>query len=284
MMLIADAGSTKTDWAWTDTGDKVEFFSTPGLNPTHMPTETLTEILLTDSSVRRMAELLPTELFFYGAGCGNPLGWQRMKDALQTVFPYSKVEVFTDILGASRALWDSSEGVTCILGTGANVGYYDGTQVHTRPSLGYLLGDEASGASLGKAFLKLHLRGQLPLSISSAFEQETGLTYATIMENLYSKPFPGRFLASLAPFIISHKSDPEVGRLIKNELTAFFSNMVLPLCKEFSQGQLAFTGTLSTLLEEDIRRMAENLGLHTSHFVPSPIEGLLHYHLTHSGN
>lgn len=283
MILIADAGSTKTDWAWADSRGQAEFFSTPGLNPTHMPIETLTEIMLADSSVQRMAELLPTEVFFYGAGCGNPLGWQRMKDALQTVFPYSRVEVFTDILGASRALWGSNKGITCILGTGANVGYYDGSQVHTRPSLGYLLGDEASGASLGKAFLRLHLRGQLPSSLSEAFTDETELTYAAIMENLYSKPFPGRFLASLAPFIIRHKSVPEVGLLIENELSAFFSNMVLPLCREFNQRQLAFTGTLSTLLEEEIRRMAENLGLHTLHFVPSPIEGLLHFHFTASG-
>ncbi|MGC8866397.1 MAG: ATPase [Bacteroidales bacterium] len=282
MRLIADAGSTKTEWLWVNEEGKAELFTTSGLNPTHMSSDSIIEVLLADPAIRTITEMLPSEVIFYGAGCGNALGWQRMKDALHAVFPYSQIEVFTDILGACRALWGKSEGIACILGTGANAGYYDGSLVYTKPSLGYLLGDEASGASLGKAFLKLHLLGQLPPSLSSAFEQESGLTYAAIMENLYSKPFPGRFLASLAPFVLRHRSVPEVGRLIEIELTAFFSNRVAPLCQEFNQRHLAFTGTISSMLEEDIRRLAENSGWQVSLVTASPIEGLLHFHLTHA--
>jgi Predicted N-acetylglucosamine kinase len=159
MILIADAGSTKTDWVRADDGGVYEFFSTPGINPTHMPPGDMAELLREGLPNRWKVDVFVERIVFYGAGCGNPKGIQRMEDALRAVFPYAEIEIYTDILGAARALWGREAGMACILGTGANAGYYDGKSVFTHPSLGYLLGDEASGASLGKAFLKMYLRG-----------------------------------------------------------------------------------------------------------------------------
>ncbi|MDK2910930.1 MAG: hypothetical protein PWR20_2498 [Bacteroidales bacterium] len=281
MMLIADAGSTKTDWAMADDGTVSEFISIPGINPTHMPPGEMVELLRTALPAHWITNVFVEKIVFYGAGCGNSKGIQRMDDALRAVFPYAELEIYTDILGAARALWGKQPGIACILGTGANAGYYDGEQVFTRPSLGYLLGDEASGASLGKAFLKMYLRNQLPLAVSESFEQETRLTYSLIMENLYMKPFPAQFLASLALFVLQHRSQPDLQALIDNELNGFLEHMVMPLSRDFNCNRLSFMGSVAYALEKEIRQKVFAADLHVEQFIQSPIRSLVEFHLIH---
>lgn len=278
MMLIADAGSTKTDWAMSDDGTAPEFFSMPGINPTHMPPGEIVELLRTVLPAHWLTNLFVEKVVFYGAGCGNSNGIRRMDDALRAVFPYAELEILTDILGAARALWGKQRGIACIIGTGANAGYYNGDQVFTRPSLGYLLGDEASGASLGKAFLKMYLRNKLPRPVSESFEQETGLTYSLIMENLYMKPFPAKFLASLAHFVLNHRSYPEIKEMIEDELLGFMEHLLLPLERDYQCNCIRFTGSVACALEEEIRQKASALDLHVENFIGSPIRALVDFH------
>ncbi len=278
MILIADAGSTKTDWVRAQDGGG-EFFSTPGINPTHMSPGDMVELLREGLSNRWTGDAFAERIVFYGAGCGNPRGLQRLEDALRAVFPYAEIEIYTDILGAARALWGHEAGMACILGTGANAGYYDGESVFTHPSLGYLLGDEASGASLGKGFLKMYLRGRLPLPLTESFEEETGLTYGLIMENLYMQPFPARFMASLAPFVLRNRGIPEIDSLINAELDAFFNHSIMPLGRKHNCYNISFTGSVACALEQEIRSIASTNDLQIHKFICSPIQALLDYHL-----
>ena len=279
MMLIADAGSTKTDWVLLRNNGSHNFFTTPGLNPTHMPPGELVDLIQQELPNQVILETFVDRIVFYGAGCGNPKGIQRMEDALRAVFPYAEVEIYTDILGAARALRGSQKGIICILGTGAHAGFYDGEKLHARPSLGYLLGDEAGGASLGKAFLTMYLRGKLSPSLSQAFELETGLNYGLIMENLYMKPFPAKFMASLAPFVLNHRAHAEIRNLVDFELKVFFENNVVPLSKEYKCNQLSFTGTVACKMEDEIRQKAREQQLQVNSFVLAPIPLLVNYHV-----
>ena len=211
MKLIADSGSTKTDWCVFGTdNDTVARFSTQGINPFHMTEATVLGVLHN--------ELLPDlgtigssvdEIEFYGAGC-TIAKIPVMKALLSKVFPSAKkVVVGSDMLGAAKALLGSNEGIACILGTGANSCLYDGEKIVSNVSpMGYILGDEGSGAVLGKTFINELYKGGHSDFIN-IFENETGLTQADIIQKVYREPLPNRFLASLSKFIGAHIADEQ---------------------------------------------------------------------------
>lgn len=268
--LIADSGSTKTHWALVMEGREVGNFSTSGINPVHMTEEEIVGI------IGSMNLTLPegmTEIFFYGAGCIEPFS-AKVESALQKVFPSAEVFVGSDMLGAARALFGSSEGIACILGTGSNSCLYDGTQiVRNIPPLGYILGDEGSGAVLGKLFFNAMFKGFLPKTLCDEYMAEEGLTYSDIIERVYRQPAANRFLASTSHFIAKHLECNELRKLVANNFRSFFLRNVL----QYGRADLpiGFVGSIAYIYKSILEEVASEQGVKVAKIVHSPIELLV---------
>lgn len=230
MILIADSGSTKTDWAFVDRGTIFYKVKTQGINPFHQSEEVMTRVLCEEllpqvSGVCRS----PEAVFFYGSGVRDEMK-PMMRGLLAGVFPEARlIEAHSDLTGAARALCGDSPGIACILGTGANSCLYDGRDiVMNTPALGYILGDEGSGAVLGVRFLNALYKGVLPVTVRDAFGMASGETMASVIRKVYREPMANRFLASLAPFIHSQLHVPEVERLVVDNFRDFLVRNVAP--------------------------------------------------------
>ncbi|MBQ4484602.1 MAG: ATPase [Prevotella sp.] len=298
-VLVADSGSTKTDWMLLgETGRKS--FQTQGLNPVLMSEEQIVGIL--------QCELLPElpnedcfEVFFYGAGV-RPDQLEKMNEAFQKAFaagspfaaiashstlhtphftlhtPHVTLHAASDLLGAARALCGHAEGIACILGTGSNSCLFDGENiVQNTPALGYILGDESSGASLGKRFLNALFKGVLSESLRIDFQKETSLSLDEIIKKVYREPMPNRFLASFSKFIHLHLEEDEALReLVKDEFRRFFRHNIVP----YQRRDLAvnFVGSIAFHYEKLLREAAEKEGFEVGKILSKPIDALCEYH------
>ena len=200
-----------------------------------------------------------------------------MMALLQEVFPQAKqVEAHSDLLGAARALCGHNYGIASILGTGANSCLYDGEYIiQNTPALGYILGDEGSGGVLGKHFLHELYKGVLSENIRREFEQEYGLMMSDVIQRVYREPMPNRFLASLAPFIHRHLSDPAVARLVIDNFRDFFRYNIRPYQLEMP---VSFVGSIAWHFRDQLAEAANAEGFRLGTILKSPIEGLLRYH------
>lgn len=278
MILIADSGATKTDWCLGSHKSDARVFQTQGINPFHQSAEHINRVL--------KEELLPqltedakaiTNVHFYGAGC-TPEKAPIVKDLLQTLLPDAIIDVQSDLLGAARALCGKEQGIACILGTGSNSCEYNGKKIIANVSpLGYILGDEGSGAVLGKRLVGDCLKHQLPEHICQAFLEETRLTPAEIIDKVYRQPQANRFLASLTPFLSRHREEPEIHTLLIGCFSDFLQRNVMqynyPACK------VHFTGSIAWYFQEEVKEAAKKLAIQTGKFIQSPIHGLINYHI-----
>ena len=276
MILIADSGSTKTDWALQSASGSVECFHTQGINPFHQNRSVIAEIL----SRELLPQLNPEDVdsvCFYGSGVRPELE-PVMISLLQDAFPQAKqVEAHSDLLGAARALCGHNYGIASILGTGANSCYYDGeTIIQNTPALGYILGDEGSGGVLGKHFLHELYKGVLSGNICSEFEQEYGLTMADVIQRVYREPMPNRFLASLAPFIHRHLSDDAVKQIVINNFRDFFRYNIRPY--GHPEIPVSCVGSIAWHFCDQLAEAAHAEGFTIGTVLRSPIEGLAKFH------
>ncbi len=227
LLLIADSGSTKTDWFLLDSNTPLRHFSTQGLNPFHQSEEVMLDIVKGELYVEA-SQTCPCisdvgTIRFYGAGCrGEAI--ETMGNVLSEVFPRcTMIIVGSDLHAAAHALCGNDEGIACILGTGANSCLYDGkTIVNNVSPLGYILGDEGSGAVLGKLFLNALFKGNMPEALRKEFLEQQGLTIDDIIRKVYREPMANRWLASLSPFIHEHLYVEEVKSLVVNNFVEFF--------------------------------------------------------------
>ena len=273
MKLIADSGSTKTDWVLADGNDVVGRYQTQGINPFHQSEDDILAILR--SELAPSIQQTPSTIQFYGSGVRPELE-PVIQRLLSTVFPSAAVEAHGDLLGAARAVCGYSSGVACILGTGANSGLYDGRQiVSNTPPLGYILGDEGSGAVLGVRLLNALYKGFLPSSLLSAFETETGLSVADVIARVYRQPLANRFLASLSPFVNRHIDVPEVSQLVVDNFRCFFRRNVV----QYNRPDLpvGFVGSIAYYYENQLREAAATEGFTVGVVLKSPMEGLIRY-------
>jgi N-acetylglucosamine kinase-like BadF-type ATPase len=276
MILIADSGSTKTDWALQSESGATERFHTQGINPFHQDRSVIAEILLLELLPQLDAECVSC-VCFYGSGVRPELE-SVMTSLLQEAFPHAKqVEAHSDLLGAARALCSHNYGIASILGTGANSCLYDGKAiVCNTPALGYILGDEGSGGVLGKHFLHELYKGVLSENIRSEFEQEYGLTMADVIQRVYREPMPNRFLASFAPFIHRHLSDAAVTRLVVDNFRDFFRYNIRPY--GHPEMPVSFVGSMAWYFRDQLAEAADAEGFCLGKILQSPIEGLITYH------
>lgn len=261
MILIADSGSTKTDWSGG--------YSTQGINPFHQ-TEDEIRAVLRDELLPQLDASEVSRVYFYGSGV-RPEKEAVMQRLLREAFPQAEViEAHSDLLGAARALCGHNEGIACILGTGANSCLYDGERiVQNTPALGYILGDEGSGAVLGKHFLHDLYSGILPKEMIGQFEKETGLTLSEIINRVYREPLANRFLASLSKFIYQHIDEPLLERLVVENFESFFQTHILPYNRP--DLTVSFVGSIAWYYQDQLRTAAESFGIIVGTILRSPL-------------
>ncbi len=275
MILVADSGSTKTTWTEVESGDKIV---TEGLNP-YFSSDA--QLLAVCKGVRKhfrpAAHRL--QLFFYGAGCGNVSQKRRMSVLLQQGFESEDVVVETDMLGACHAVSDGNPSLVGILGTGSNACMFDGLAIsYQATSTGYILGDKGSANHVGRVLLNDYLRHYMPEALSHSFYDTYRMDATQFMDAVYHKPNPNRFLASLAPFAVSHLADDYCCQLIETTLREWWKDMLLPLCRQDGTLRLSVVGGYAKAIESVLRNVIEDLGVAVESVVADPAEKLTKYH------
>lgn len=276
MILIADSGSTKTDWCLCENGAVVQRIETKGINPFYQ-SESEIVFEIENALIPNLTAGNPEKLFFYGAGCSFPDKKVMVANALGNVFKNVQIEVQSDLLGAARGLLQHTPGIACILGTGSNSCFYDGEKIVQNVSpLGFILGDEGSGAALSKIFVADCLKNQTSQQIKDAFFKRYNLTPALILEQVYKKPFPNRFLAQFAPFLSENINQPEVYNVVYNGFVSFFERNV----KQYSHTdyKVSFVGSVAYNLKPVLEDAAAYCGVSIGRVVKSPMDGLVEFH------
>lgn len=277
MIIIADSGSTKTDWCLGRTKADSRIVRTEGINPFHQTSDEISRLIASSLMPHTGSASRITNIFFYGAGC-TPEKCGSVKDTLSAHFPQADIRVDSDLLGAARALCGTKAGIACILGTGSNSCTYDGEKITDHiPPLGYILGDEGSGAALGKRFVGDCLKRQLPNDLCQSFLKEYQLTTALVQEKVYRQPLANRFLASLTPFLHTHRHRPEIHALLIGCFSDFFRRNVMSY-RAYPDLPIHFTGSIAFHFEEEVKEAATSLGISVGRTLKSPMEGLKEYH------
>ena len=278
MILIADSGSTKTDWCVVENGVLVQQIFTKGTNPFFQSEEEISNEIET----ALLPELKTDEfdaVYFYGAGCGFPDKIEIVHRAISKQLKVKgNVEVATDMLAAARGLCGREAGIACIMGTGSNSCYYDGENIVANVSpLGFILGDEGSGACLGKLMVGDLLKNQMTPELKEKFLKQFNLTPADIIDRVYRKPFPNRFLASLSPFLSQNINEPCVHDLVLNSFKAFFKRNIMQY-ENYQNLKVNLIGSVAFYYKEVLAEAAEAMGIQLGTIIQSPMEGLIKYH------
>ena len=278
MRLIADSGSTKTDWVLTIEKGVERRFHTQGINPFHQSEESILTILR-EELVTQLPALDAEELSiaFYGSGVRPELE-PVMERLLRTALPTATaVEAHSDLLGAARAVCGHREGIACILGTGANSCLYDGLRiVSNTPPLGYILGDEGSGAVLGIRFLNALYKGFLPATVVNDFQEDMKLSMADVIERVYRQPMANRFLASLAPFVKSHADVPQVKELVVDNFRCFLRRNVAAYGRK--DLPVGFVGSIAFHFSSELKEAIGAEGMSFGPIIKSPLDVVLNNH------
>lgn len=284
MILIADSGSTKTHWCLkTKSGQKSDFL-TEGINPFHQSEEAIRHIL-TEVLLPQLAKYLwvgPIEkIYFYGAGC-TPEKCVVMKAILEDVFRKAEAEVHSDMVGAAIGVLGREKGVACILGTGSNSCLWDGKAiVKNVPSLGYILGDEGSGAVLGRTLAGDALKGLLGEEMKETFLSETGVTQAEIIERVYRQPMANRFLAGLSKFCAAHRGNEAIEALLRRHFAAFRDRVVAQYYNDerlIANGEgltVSFVGSIAWYYRDVLEEVLAEKGYRVGKIVQEPMGGLV---------
>jgi len=277
MKLIADSGSTKTTWILLEQDTVKETIGTSGLNPYFHDSESVEAVLRADL-IPFVVEDNIREVHFYGAGCSTEYNNSMIRDAILHFFRKAEVHIYHDILGAARALFGQGKGIACILGTGCNSCFFDGTSLYSKvDSLGYLFGDEGAGSYLGKLFMSAYLKKELPEELRASFDKQYGFTLEDILNSLYNKPSPNKFLASFSLFLSPNREHPFVKTLIERSFLDFFKAHIEKY-EGYKTYPIGFIGSIAFIYRDILSEIARKEGITISRILPSPIEGLVDYH------
>lgn len=278
MLLIADSGSTKVDWRLIKDKNDIKSFSTPGINPYFQSKE---EIIndLTINLVPQTGTSI-SEIHFYGAGVvGDKV--QLLVDCFTQLFPNVKAFAYTDLLAAARSLCGDEPGIASIMGTGSNSCFYDGVQITDNvPASGFILGDEGSGAVLGKKLISDFLKRQMPKDLEKIFQEKYNLNYAQIVEKTYKQPFPNRYLATFTHFIFENRESSYIKSLLINSFKEFLSRNIESY--NYKEYKLNFVGSVAYYFKEELIDAISQKEMKPGKIVQSPIDGLVDYHIKKS--
>ena len=276
-VLIADSGSTKCEWCLIKDGKKKTIF-TQGMSPYFLTAVQMVQVLET--------ELLPKikndeveQVFYYGTGCKNPANRQLIRKSIKSIFKSANILVDHDLMAAARALCGTGKGIACILGTGSNSCYFNGkTIVKNSPGIGYVLGDEGSGAYLGKKVLQYYLYKTFDEDLSFRFAEKFKTTPVEILENVYKKSLPNRYLASFTIFLAENRGHYMVENIIEDGLNDFFFQHI---CKYNESWKLPihFVGGVAFGFKDVILDLCNSYEFEPGTILKNPMEGLIKYHI-----
>lgn len=278
MILVADSGSTKTNWCLLNPGEDVYYFDTEGYNPYFVSSQHIVQSLITNLP-RHVNPATVSNIYFYGAGCFEDKTG-IIKNALRQIFTNADIAVGLDLVGSARAVLGNQPGFSAILGTGTNSCLYDGNKITSNiDSLGYLLGDEGSGFYIGRKLLGDYIREYMPVAVREEFFKIYGLSREAIMERVYSEKLPNRFCAGFVNFISDSKADTAYTRqLVKTAFIDFFECLVTRY-KNYEEYTFNCTGSIGFAFKEILSETAALYNMKVGVILKTPIEGLAKYHL-----
>lgn len=277
MLVIADSGSTKTDWRVLSQGKIILDYTTEGINPYLQDENQISQII----NVKEIADFKDKimEVQFYGAGCAREDKQIIISSALLELFPAADVNVYSDMLGAARGVCGHNSGIVGVLGTGSNACIYDGKEIIEQSiSLGYLLGDEGSGVYLGKRLLQEYLYNKLPETIQKKFSEKYDITKEAILDRIYTQYMPNRYMASFSEFVKENLDHPYIYGLLYESFYAFIDYHVTPF-KNAENLKINFVGSIADTYEDILKKVTIEAGHSFGTVKKSPLEGLTAYHL-----
>jgi N-acetylglucosamine kinase-like BadF-type ATPase len=275
VILLAESGSTKTQWCLADREGIVEQCLTDGINPFFQTRKEISHLIRLQLPPIFFKSKFHT-IYFYGAGCSSVEKKNIVKSSLEAQFKTPSI-IESDLLGAARSLFQNETGIACILETGSNSCFYDGNViVKNVKSLGYILGDEGSGASLGRAFLSDCLKGLAPKELTEPFYKKYKIDPDEIMDYVYSKSFPNRLLSVLSFFLYEYLEHPYINNLVHRNLRSFFERNILQY--EYTEYPIRFVGFVAKMYSFILREIAQELGIYIDVIIENPINGLIEFH------
>jgi glucosamine kinase len=274
--LIADSGSTKTEWCLLD-GKKKSIINSQGMSPYFISEARMEDIII--------AEVLPSlkkavveEIYYYGTGCTNPKNARMVKRVLKKIFPSATVKVDSDVAGAAKALCGNEKGIACILGTGSSSCYYNGKKIaKNNPGLGFILGDEGSGAYLGKKVVQYFLYNTFDEDLRARFDAKFVTNASEILDAVYKKPLANRYLASFAIFLSENRGHYMVENIIEDGFHDFFYAHVYKFRESWNY-PVHFTGSIAFGFKDVLTEMCSSYQLELGNILRNPMEGLIAYH------
>jgi N-acetylglucosamine kinase-like BadF-type ATPase len=276
MKLIADSGSSKTTWCLMG-GTKKIMVNTQGISPYFLTGEQIVAILQNELLVK-LKKKMPKEIHFYGTGCSNAANIKLVKDSLKKVFPKAKVFVDHDLAGAAKALCGKEKGIACILGTGSNSCYYNGKKIiKNSPGLGYILGDEGSGTYLGKKVIQYYLYNTFDPDLMDRFNAKYNTNTIEILESVYKKPLPNKYLANFATFLVENRGHYMVENIIEDGFNDFFFNHIYKYRESWTL-PIHFVGSIAYGFKDVLKEICDSYELKLGKVIKNPIDGLVKYH------
>ncbi len=276
-ILIADSGGTKCEWCFIAEGKQKKII-TEGLSPFFLSADAI-KTVIQKKVLPKLKNISPECIYFYGTGLGLKENKSLLKKILKAVFPQAIVEADTDILGAARSLCGNEKGNVCILGTGSNCCFYNGKKITVNfPGLGYVLGDEGSGAYMGKKVIQYYLNNIFDPSLKAAFDQQFALSKQDILQGVYTLEKPNHFLAGFAYFLLEHRGHYLIENIIEDALNDFFSQHLSKM-KESTKYPIHFTGSVAYFFRDAIKEIAYNYSMLPEKIIQKPMDGLIQFHI-----
>ena len=274
--LICDSGSTKAEWCLLN-GKSKKIVTTQGLSPYFLTTQQIQQIIAKEL-MPKIKNIIIDEVFFYGTGCSNSENVKSVKKAISLVFSKAKVNVDHDLMGAAKALCGRNKGIACILGTGSNSCFYNGKKiVKNSPGLGYVLGDEGSGAYLGKKVIQYFLYKTFDEDLMDRFNAKYVTNSVDILNHVYKQPLPNRYLASFVPFLIENRGHYMIENIIEDAFNDFFFNHIYKY-RESWQMPINFVGSVAFGFKDVLKEMCNAYELQLGIVIKKPMDGLIKYH------
>jgi len=277
MILVADSGSSKTDWLLNISQEETQQFRTGGLNPYFLSEKEIVKVI--QEQAREMVAYGPqiTEIYFFGAGCSSPDRHEIVSNAISQLFPGSYISVDSDLLGSAYATCGHEKGLCCVLGTGSNISIFDGEDIHDgKHGLGFVLGDEGAGTWLGKTLITDFLYGNMPDDINNKFNEAYHLDKDTVIKNVYQKPAGNSYLASFARFLSEIRESEYAQDVLRNGFLEFIETNIKTY-PEYNRYKCNFVGSIAYVFEDELKAICKENGIRVGKIIKQPIHDLMHF-------
>jgi glucosamine kinase len=276
LTLIADSGSTKTVWCLLD-GKKKKTILTQGISPYFLSVNEIKSIIELEL-ITKLKGAVPSAIYYYGTGCANINNAKSVKTALKKAFPKSAVSVESDLMGAAKALCGKDKGVACILGTGSNSCFFNGKKIiKNSPGIGFILGDEGSGSYMGKKVIQHFLYNTFDPDLMDRFNAKYNTNAVEILEAVYKKPLPNRYLANFAGFLAENRGHYMIENIIEDSFNDFFFNHLYKYRESWTM-PIHFVGSVAYGFRDVLKQMCHTYEIKLGNIQKNPMDGLVKYH------